>query len=247
MKKTLFTFIFLSIILSISYSQSTIVLKDVDGNVINDQILAPSTDFLSPTYFSVENTGNSEITILIDVTELTLATDGGDNYAITFCWGGCFPPITRLGLLNTIPATAHTIPANSESSEEADIYIVEDGATENSSITFKFYEEGNESNFTTLSFDTDLISSVDNIENYHQFSAFPNPAKENLTISYNVENIENTFISIYNVLGKEVKKIKVENNNQTKINVSDLNSGIYFYNLSVNNKIVNTKKLIITK
>jgi hypothetical protein len=245
MKKIILSVLLILAINTINYSQ--IILKDLDGIDISGQTFSPSTDFLNPTYFKVQNTGNSEITVIIEVTELTPATNGGDNYAITFCWGGCFPPIIKTGILNTIPAEAHTIPANSFSSEQADIYIVEDGATEQSLITFKFYEQGNESNNAIITFDTEF-SAIDESGLSNNLAAYPNPASSNVTFSYNVENYNNANITIYNVLGKEIKKLNIDNKTGKKsINTSDFSSGVYFYNLSVDGKIITTKKLIISK
>lgn len=56
-------------------------------------------------------------------------------------------------------------------------------------------------------------------------SIFPNPTKEKLTISSNNANLEN--ISIFNIQGQEVLRVKFQQNEQT-ITVSSLQAGVYF-------------------
>ncbi len=53
---------------------------------------------------------------------------------------------------------------------------------------------------------------------------YPNPAKDNITI--NLKNNESANISLFNILGQEVIST-ISNDNQTTIDVSDLNRGLY--------------------
>ena len=53
---------------------------------------------------------------------------------------------------------------------------------------------------------------------------YPNPAKDNIII--NLKNNESANISLFNILGQEVIST-ISNNNQTTIDVSDLNRGLY--------------------
>ncbi len=67
---------------------------------------------------------------------------------------------------------------------------------------------------------------------------YPNPAKNILQLELNNEHINKNII-IYNVFGLVVKQLKA-NNKQTIINISDLQSGIYFLKVD---KVI--KKIII--
>ena len=79
-------------------------------------------------------------------------------------------------------------------------------------------------------------------------SAYPNPASSNLSISYEVTEPFNIGkILIYDMLGKPVKEIAIsEKQGVAKVNVADLNSGIYFYTIVLDSKTVVTKKLIVS-
>lgn len=238
MKKIILSILLIVVINTINYSQ--IVLRDSDGNNISGQTFVPSTNFLAPNIFKVENTGSSEITVNVEVTELILAP----NYGITFCWVVCpTDGITRTGVISEITCT---IPPNSIATELADIYVTEDGGTERTFVSLKFFEVSNPSNYANITFDSDYVASINEANSSNNLVAYPNPANTNVTFSYNIKNSENAFITIYNILGKEVKQSKIETkNDKISINISDLNSGVYFYNLTIDNKIFNTKKLII--
>jgi hypothetical protein len=76
--------------------------------------------------------------------------------------------------------------------------------------------------------------------------AYPNPASTIVSVKYDISNAEEGKIIVYNMLGKAVKEMELtDKEGVAKINVADLNAGIYFYTLVVNDKAVATKKLIV--
>jgi hypothetical protein len=94
-----------------------------------------------------------------------------------------------------------------------------------------------------------IIDSVDiqyntflNIENTSiDFNVYPNPANNILNISIS-EN--NTFISLFDIVGKKVSEMELLNGNNT-LNIENLNPGIYFYSIKRNGNIIETKKLVV--
>jgi len=75
------------------------------------------------------------------------------------------------------------------------------------------------------------------------YSVYPNPAIDILTVEAEISS-ELTSINLYNILGKQILNQPLNNGINT-IDVSSLSSGVYFYSINVNNKAVETKKLII--
>lgn len=76
---------------------------------------------------------------------------------------------------------------------------------------------------------------------------YPNPAVSVVNIDYAV-NKGNAQIALYNILGVNVYEQMLNNQKGTvKINVSDFVSGVYFYTIKVDGKIIETKKLIISR
>lgn len=64
----------------------------------------------------------------------------------------------------------------------------------------------------------------------NNFSLFPNPAADILSIKYEMENnVEGASITIYNVVGQEVHRVALKNpKGVIEINISQFNSGIYY-------------------
>jgi hypothetical protein len=79
-------------------------------------------------------------------------------------------------------------------------------------------------------------------------NAFPNPASSMVAINYEVKEAFGVGkISVYNMLGKQVKQITIaDQQGNVKINTSDLTEGIYFYSIVLDNKVMATKKLIVS-
>lgn len=75
-------------------------------------------------------------------------------------------------------------------------------------------------------------------------NVYPNPFKDKVTLKYN----EVEAIDLYNIVGEKVKAFELPSN-QSKIEVdlSDLNTGVYFIRTYKEGTIVETKKIIKTK
>ncbi len=79
---------------------------------------------------------------------------------------------------------------------------------------------------------------------------YPNPASNNLSFVFQNTRLENTSISIVNMLGQTVQTIPVNNTagGSTKINadISNLQNGTYFYRINTGDKLT-VGKIIISK
>ena len=89
----------------------------------------------------------------------------------------------------------------------------------------------------------DLEKSQGNISN-----AFHNPSISTTSINYNFSlDAQSGKILFYDVLGNVVKDVVLTNNNGVaEVNVADLTAGVYFYSLIVDDKMITTKKLMVT-
>ena len=77
----------------------------------------------------------------------------------------------------------------------------------------------------------------------NDFVLFPNPAKSSITISSTIIGTVKVNYEIVDVLGKVVMQSENTGSDKFSINISDLNSGIYFLRLQVNNSVV-VKKFV---
>ena len=79
------------------------------------------------------------------------------------------------------------------------------------------------------------------------FSVYPNPASDNLTINYNIDaNVSSASVDVFDVVGKRVLTHKLLGaKGVLKVGVSDLKSGIYFYTIKADGQTLKTERVII--
>ncbi len=113
-------------------------------------------------------------------------------------------------------------------------------------------EEGT-GNYQNLTVATPIISGVqDNFitERFELSDCFPNPAKESTTINYKMNNTNHVSLNLLDNSGRVLKVLvngqKEEGEHSTKVDVTDLPSGIYLYKFKTG-FFEETKKLIVTK
>ena len=92
------------------------------------------------------------------------------------------------------------------------------------------------------------VSGVKEFKNAATLSAYPNPSKGETTITLNHSNGENYKIRISNAIGRVVKTIDVPQNSpdsKIEVDMRNLPAGFYFYSLLANDKMIETKRLIL--
>jgi len=89
-----------------------------------------------------------------------------------------------------------------------------------------------------------VSTGVATFSNAHSVSISPNPFNTFTTIKLNDASKSNNYkLKIYNILGSEVMQSNLSKQ-LTTLNTSNLHSGIYFYKVMENNKVVQSGKLI---
>jgi hypothetical protein len=79
-----------------------------------------------------------------------------------------------------------------------------------------------------------------------QFTVYPNPANNEVSITYFLQGKNKGTLQLYNALGQLVTSNNISNSmGQVNENISGLTNGIYYYTLSVNGVIAATSKLVI--
>lgn len=78
----------------------------------------------------------------------------------------------------------------------------------------------------------------------------PNPFSDTSSIAVNIpNNAEKAFIYIYNMAGSQIKQIEIVDKGKRNIQLSsgELGAGMYLYSLIVDNKVIDTKRMIVTQ
>ena len=92
---------------------------------------------------------------------------------------------------------------------------------------------------------TNIANNSLNIE----FSVYPNPAKNNLTVEFYNDNYEKITFTLNDILGKRIKDYTfntITGKNRVNLDLNNLKNGVYLINFN-NNDIKSTQKLIISK
>jgi hypothetical protein len=101
----------------------------------------------------------------------------------------------------------------------------------------------------------DPTVNVEEIQNdlpsdFTLFQNYPNPFNPKTKIEFRIVNSGFVSLKVFNVLGKEVAILvndyKPAGKFEVEFNASELTSGVYFYQLKVEN-IIETKKMILLK
>ena len=96
---------------------------------------------------------------------------------------------------------------------------------------------------------TGIENTVSDVDMVKMDQNKPNPFSESTVIGLNIpEKAQKAVIYVYDMSGKQIKSIKVEDRGNTSITVyaSDLNAGMYIYSLVVDGKVCVTRKMIVT-
>ena len=123
------------------------------------------------------------------------------------------------------------------------VYHVANGNPGTAIFRYYIVEDGSEIKLDSV--DVKYVSTVGINESPKvEFSVYPNPATDHVNVFVSGIDNQNYTVEIYSVVGKKVISQNIlEGTN--KLDVSALNSGVYFYSVLRNNELIETKKLVI--
>jgi hypothetical protein len=80
------------------------------------------------------------------------------------------------------------------------------------------------------------------------FTILPNPNNGSMVLNYSILSNDKAEMKIYDITGKLIGSYQINNaSNQMEIRDDQLNNGIYFYRISINNQVVQADKIVIIK
>jgi hypothetical protein len=96
-----------------------------------------------------------------------------------------------------------------------------------------------------------IEDTSEEIQNYQLYQNYPNPFNPVTTISYALPQASNVELNVYNLNGKLVQSLVNgrlgKGMHKAEFSGADLTSGMYIYNLKVDNKVVSSKKMMLLK
>lgn len=244
MKKLLIFFIVA--ILSTTYINAQSLLISWEGNPLPDTIMAyahpDSTDAIVFRASVTNNTGN-----IMNVKLARVNIDLLEGTSNSVCFAGtCYGPMVDTTEYLTLTAGATS---GDDRSMEADYYYPV-GSYGKSIVKYSFFNMANPEEHADIvvKYWSSPTAIDENIaDNIVLSNIYPNPAKQSVSLDYRFDvNVDAASVKIVNLLGSVVKEIEMNQNaGKISIDISDLNNGIYFYSVVVNNEVLKTKKLVI--
>ena len=231
MKKTLLFFLVVSQI-SFVTAQSFVITGD--SMFVGD----PNTEI--DHHLDVKNISGNSITVKCIKTNLTLPT-GAESY---FCFAGnCYPATTDTSSSAILQAGMAFSYANSDLDAHSGYYNAF-GVSGIAKVKYCFYDVNNPSDSTcaTITYETNTTAIDDHLSIVKLGDFYPNPASEVVNFTFN-GNL--AILKLIDILGNNVKEILLNKSGIQKLDLSDMNKGIYFGNFIVNNEVVSIKKLIV--
>ncbi len=94
----------------------------------------------------------------------------------------------------------------------------------------------------------DYVTNIKSHENKIKWNLYPNPNKGMMTLDYDLGNVSEAILNLYDVTGKLMNTYKLPSNKGTlQMNEQILQNGIYFYHIIVEGKSIKTNKIVIIK
>lgn len=225
----------------VAYEQRNISLTDADGNLFDNTVVtkmgSPNEEILSDIF--VKNNSGNPMSVKLQKIE-NFKVESSMN---VMCWGMCYGPTTYIssdsilidgGAVNENDFSGHYTSSN----------------TGISSITYKFFDidnPGDFANFTVL-YNVSGVGINNYQENINISNVYPNPVINNAYFDYDFTKVNNSQnnVVISNLLGEVIENVKINDLKGKFIyNTSNLKNGIYFFSIVSENRLVNTKKIIV--
>lgn len=237
MKKTFFTLMLLAVTTLLSAQSFQL---ELDGTVYHDgqSIICPYNEAFGEyvQHMQIRNLTDGDLEMVM--AQYVIETAPGAMASL--CWGSCMSG-------DTVVTRPVTVPAQSVSdSEQLSLHVqFTEGETGVVSVVYLAYDV----NHPEESIAINLLAGhgADVSENSISLGeAYPNPASSQVHFNYSFDGSSALNAVVYNLLGQEVKAQALHGNQgRLSIDVADLQPGIYFCSIQVNNTIVKTEKFVV--
>lgn len=233
MKKLYFILLFTALTI-VGFSQTILTTS------YPDTIEGKYTESIIEQKLIVSNVSANSMSMHVYRTTLTMPQNSVNYY----CWGpNCFPPTTSL---STDPVFF-----NSGDSDSSFVSYLEPQQEEGiTAIEYCFFDELGSGDSLCINMVFKAVPppiGITETENQNKlFSIVPNPAKDFAFLRYHVQSQGKATLQVFDLVGKKQTEINLASGeNNLLFPVSELNNGIYLCNLVIDNKIIDTQKLIV--
>ena len=205
--------------------------------VVSGSGFVTTTDACLQTHssLSIKNISSDTVNVLCQKVIID-TTVGTENY---FCWGSiCY------GVTTYISTSANNLSPGERDDIDFGGYYDAYCDPASAVIEYCFYPDSDPTDRACITItyngSATLINDYTLASNVGDF--YPNPAND---IVYFTFNGDLATLKLIDILGNNVKEILLNQEGIQKLDLSDMNKGIYFGNLIVDDEVVSIKKLIV--
>lgn len=243
MKKILLSLISVLFIASFSMAQNPLSLS-WEGNPIGETITVSGepSEFEIVAYANLHNNTGHDMNIKVARKKIDII----DGTMSQICWAGlCYSPMVDTSVLSQV-----VVAGGSSSDEDFSGHYLPNGHMGTSIIEFTFYNVDNPTEFVSVNvyFVIEYAGIAEDAMHGGSISEiYPNPATNYVNLDFDLTpSVKQAKVRVINLLGSVVKEVEIEKStNQLKLDVSDLDNGVYFYSVIINGDTYKTKKLVV--
>lgn len=242
MKKILLTLIAVLFVFSFAKSQDLTLTHE--GNPIGDTIMVwgEPTEFELVLYANLHNNTDRDMNIKVARQEISLV----EGAMSQICWAGlCYAPDTDTSVNSQVVLAGGT-----SADEDFSGHYLPNGNIGTSLVEFIFYNINDPSisvSVVVKYWASPQSIAEDAMRGGSISEIYPNPASNFINLDFNLTPaVKQAKVRVVNILGSVVKEADIDRgNNQLRMDVSDLDNGVYFYTILINGDTYKTKKLVI--
>ncbi|MCR4964463.1 MAG: T9SS type A sorting domain-containing protein [Bacteroidales bacterium] len=235
--KNIFTFLLCLIAISLG-AQSFTLTYEGSPLVNNATINIPTTTGAGVETF-VDITNNSQTDLFFRIYQE--GTWDANVTSITFCAGGtCYVSNQSQELYLAPGATLGSDIANNRfhsafSSSVAGTH----------SVRYKFVNSDDANDTIAFTINYNVSTGLEEVTRVNKLTVYPNPATTAVTVEYDLNNVSNAYVVVRNLTGMEVCRVPASVSGKTRVDVSSLRAGVYFYGIESDGRMLSSKKLLV--
>lgn len=234
-----------------AYCQSSFEVLEATNE---DSILVSITDNFNaehPIEGSIKNTSSNSVVLYMRELEKNIAA----GHKMNLCFAGECTPSPQGTLLGSREDTVRVAAGATLSGPALGFHIQYYPQNKNgvSNVKYRIENWADSRDFVELDLKVTTVGasvSVNKTLSRPQAdlsNAYPNPATSSTEIKYQLPpHYKRAYLNVYDVLGKEVHKEDINDpNGKIELNLRNFNAGLYFYSLTVDDKKILTRRLIV--
>lgn len=214
-------------------------------HIVDHDSIVRGNAYTNPDIYShitVENTTNAPVDVKV---RRRVQTTNALTDSNAICWFVCYA--TSVG---ETPAALTLAPNERNGSDfSGHVYPDMDGVAYSGAITYIFFNANDPMDTAAATVWYEVTPSFSTFDQQAvPFEVYPNPARENISLKYQIPvYVREAQFELCDLVGNVVKRVALQPSSfQDQVDLRGLQAGVYFYRLVLDDKTIHTRKLVIS-